>query len=120
GTAWDDSGAGHLIKKQLTYLSGPGKEEPYRMIFPDGTIALFNYSLDGYEEREVVHEVGEPNIDLTAIVDGTRSVVRTDKFGNLLESEVYDIASNLLTHWEIVVSQDEFGRPAEVHYPLRH
>ena len=118
GAHWEDA-AKTLRTETLFYLTGEGRNKPYRTINPNGTISIHTYTVHLNGDRKHTVLSGEPNVAKDDVIDGALRNVRTDSFGNLVEVTEFDIASELKTDHQSVLTADDFGRPKEIHYPLQ-
>lgn len=115
GAAIDASGNRVTI---TTYVQNPVDDNPFtgmrvsRIEHPDGTLTLRTYP--GEQVETEWH--GEPNSGGTAVVDGTRTDIQKNDFGQVVMREVYDIASSVLIDSETAIDFDSTGRPVEWRY----
>ncbi len=71
---------------------------------PNGTMELYTYAAYGSYKVETVYS-GQPNVDGTSIVDGTRTVTTSDADGTLLERATYYIKEG---EFDVLTRDDEY------------
>lgn len=112
--AWDASD--NLVTTTTTYSSADFKGWTKSERRPDGTLSLYEYSVDGSGNLSTLVWTGQPNGGGTAIVAGTKLVTLQGPLGNVIERTTVDIAADLITGSETFSDFDEFGRPGRVTY----
>jgi len=121
----------NLMTRTFTYTTsntnGAKAGATSRVINPDGTASIYGYFNEmaqdpanpggpSIEVNRTVTWSGQPNSNVTEIIDGTASEEATDIAGNLLSRHEWDIASGALTSSETVTARDEFGRATRTDY----
>ncbi|HCE42360.1 MAG TPA: hypothetical protein DET40_02285 [Lentisphaeria bacterium] len=110
GAAWD--AAGNLATATECYPDGAFMGRIRKITNPDGTITVYNYSLDNGILTTTVESGAGTGYSVT---DGTRSVTITDAAGRTTSSSTIDIASGITLSSQ-AYTRDAFGRATRVDY----
>ncbi len=117
GATWEDPA--NLVTETRYYTSGDFVDDLASVVNPDGTMTLYDYSVDPVtEDKTTTVKSGVPNLAEDDIIDGTESVTITNRQGYTLATTVTDIVSGLATSQSLATVVDAFGRPTTVSYPL--
>ncbi|AHF94700.1 hypothetical protein OPIT5_23640 [Opitutaceae bacterium TAV5] len=109
----------NLVSKTRTYHSSHPTEFLRGRIkwiqSPDGTMTFYSYSING-SNRTITRDVGAPNANKTAIVDGIRTITEINEVGQQVDEELVDIASGLTLSTITALEVDSLGRPTLIGY----
>lgn len=105
----------NLVTTTQYIASGEFKGQVAFVSHPDGTISTHSYSRNPSNGRLTTVEASG-QASGTTVVAGKRTTTVEDIFGNLLSSEIKDIASGLVIESYEVTDADEFGRPLRIDY----
>lgn len=114
GAAWTN--ANNLVTQTYdTYATVALAGKPHRIIAPDGTMQLYEYS-DSVNRVTTVYS-GQPNGDFSAVINGTKTVTTTSPSGGVVSRYTYDIAlgDSYALDWE-TSAFDGLGRPTSTSY----
>ncbi|MBU6303756.1 MAG: hypothetical protein KGS60_19590, partial [Verrucomicrobia bacterium] len=100
-----------LITRQRIYADGDFAGETRSLLFPDGTISIFEYKAD-----ETVQWSGVPSADGRSITQGIRETETTNAFGQLVAYQAVAIPENLVIDEQVVLEQDELGRATKIRH----
>lgn len=115
GATYNDSA--NLVTETVRVDGGEFDGEVKSIKRPDGTMTIYSYSRNSVNgEKTLVTEVGQPDSGGTSIVDGTRTTLVEDAFGNFLSEDVKAIANDLLLGSKSRTDSDSFGRPLRIDY----
>jgi len=113
--AWNASA--NLVSVTRDVASGIYADKSVGSLSPDGTLTTYVYSTDSSSgEITTIADTGEPNPTLTAVISGTRTLMRTDAFGRLIAQTATDIATSTTLESQVVSSTDTSGRPTRIDY----
>lgn len=113
GAAWDASG--NLVT-ETGVVAGSGGETTYTL-YSDGTLQQKNQSRDASSgELTTITYRGAADATETSVIDGLKTTVVEDIYGNLISESVEDIASGLTLVFKFVTNADELGRPLRIDY----
>jgi RHS repeat-associated protein len=112
GAAW--TAADNLVTTTKRYGTVAGGAASVTR--PDGTVTHYDYVLGDPVDEEpesTTISVGLATADGSSVTNGTKNVSLTDRRGNTISEQTYDIASGLLLSESVMTSSDAFGRSIE-------
>ena len=114
GAAWTN--ANNLVTRTYYNYTTPALAgKPSRVISPDGTMQIYEYS-DASARTTTVYS-GQPNGSFTAVINGSKIITVTTASGGTSSRTTYDIAlgDDYRVEWE-TTGFDGLGRPTTTSY----
>ncbi|RFC41557.1 MAG: RHS Repeat/RHS Repeat, partial [Verrucomicrobia bacterium] len=100
-----------LITKHRTYADGEYAGLTRSILFPDGTITIFEY-----RTGETVQWSGVPSADGRSILQGIRETETSNAHGQIVAYQAVAIPGNLVIAEQVALEQDELGRATRIRH----
>ncbi|MBF0197335.1 MAG: RHS repeat protein, partial [Planctomycetes bacterium] len=113
GASYDD--LSNLVTVEYQYGSGDYKGKVARKIEPNGKLTVFEYFIENNNLIQTTYE-GVPNEGSDSVIDGKKTVVIKDIYGQIISKEIYDIISNELVFKEVAIQRDVYGHIEVLEY----
>lgn len=115
GAVWN--AAGNLVTTTRVVASGPHVGKTVYTLSPESILSTTGYVTDlGTNQITITTATGAPDVGLSSVIAGTRTVTTTDALGRTLDHTVVDIATGTVLEAYVVTETDADGRATRIDY----